>query len=241
MSSLKDKIAVVTGATSGIGKAIALSFIEEGAVTCPVGRNADHLEEMLTNAQRSDRRAKSYQVDLTIDEEVEGFGVALERDFGHIDILIHSAGICLMDATECAPVEDLDRQYRINVRSPYMLTKLLLPMIRSCQGQIVFINSNVGLKARANIGQYAATKHALRAISDSLREEVHAAGIRVLSIYPGKTATPMQVLVCKMEGKAYDPDKFTQPEDIAAVVTNTLTLPRTIEVTDINIGPMKED
>ena len=240
-SSLKDKIAIVTGATSGIGKAIALSLIREGAVTCPVGRNADSLQDVLTHAQKSNQCAKSYQIDLTIDEDVERLSRNLEKDFGNIDILIHSAGVISMDTLECASIEDLDQQYRINVRAPYMLTKLLLPMIKSRQGQIVFINSNVGLKARANIGQYAATKHALRAIADSLREEVYFEGIRVLSIYPGRTATPMQALVHKMEEKIYDPSKFIQPEDVAAVVTNTLALPQTVEVTDINMSPREED
>jgi len=113
-------------------------------------------------------------------------------------------------------------------------------MIKSRRGQIVFVNSSVGLIARANVGQYAATKHALKAIADSLREEVNADGVRVLSIFPGRTATPMQELVHKMEGRVYQPERFTQPEDIAQVVINTLALPRTAEVTDISIRPFRK-
>ncbi|MEJ2684988.1 MAG: SDR family NAD(P)-dependent oxidoreductase [Candidatus Sulfobium sp.] len=113
-------------------------------------------------------------------------------------------------------------------------------MIKPHGGQIVFINSSAGLKARAGVSQYAATKHALRAVADSLREEVNAHGIRVLSIYPGRTSTPMQEIVHRMEGRIYDPDHFMRPEDIASVVINSLHLPGSAEVTDVSIRPMNK-
>jgi NAD(P)-dependent dehydrogenase (short-subunit alcohol dehydrogenase family) len=134
-------------------------------------------------------------------------------------------------------VADFDGQYRTNVRAPYVLTQALLPMLRSRQGQIVFINSSVGLNARAGVGQYAATKHALKALADSLREEVNAASVRVLSVFLGRTASPMQAGIHAAEGKAYHPERLLQPQDVAAVVLNALSLPRTAEVTDISIRP----
>jgi NADP-dependent 3-hydroxy acid dehydrogenase YdfG len=88
------------------------------------------------------------------------------------------------------------------------------------------------------LSQYAATKHALKAIADSLREEVNAEGLRVLSVYPGRTASPMQAAVHEMEGRAYHPERLMQPEDVAAVVINALSLPRSAEVTDIYIRPL---
>jgi NADP-dependent 3-hydroxy acid dehydrogenase YdfG len=106
------------------------------------------------------------------------------------------------------------------------------------QGQIVFINSSAGLTAKAGAGQYAATKFALKAIADSLRAEVNALGLRVLSVYPGRTASPMQAAIYKMEGKAYNPERLLQPEDVAACVINALSLPRTAEVTDIQVRPL---
>jgi NADP-dependent 3-hydroxy acid dehydrogenase YdfG len=90
------------------------------------------------------------------------------------------------------------------------------------------------------VSQYAATKHALKAIADSLRAEVNTYGVRVLSIYPGRTATPMQAAVYKMEGKTYEPEKLMQPKDVAEVVMDALSLPRTAEVTDIHIRPMNK-
>jgi NADP-dependent 3-hydroxy acid dehydrogenase YdfG len=112
-------------------------------------------------------------------------------------------------------------------------------MLRSRQGQIVFINSSVAVvNARAKLGQYAASKHALKAIADSLREEVNADGLRVISVYPGRTATPMQAAVHEMEGRAYHPEHLMQPDDVAAMVINALSLPPSAEVTDIMIRPL---
>ena len=128
--------------------------------------------------------------------------------------------------------------YRTNVRGPYLLTQELLPLLLERQGQVVFINSSAGLTARANIAQYAATKHALKALADGLRDEVNPRGVRVLSVFPGRTATPTQQKLCGEEGRPYRPARLLQPEDVAAVVVNALCLPRTAEVTEIKIRPM---
>jgi NADP-dependent 3-hydroxy acid dehydrogenase YdfG len=113
-----------------------------------------------------------------------------------------------------------------------------LPMIKSRQGQIVFINSSAGSNARACVSQYAATKNALKAIADSLRAEVNIYGVRVVSVFPGRTATPMQEMIHRMEGKAYHPELLMQPENVAEMVIKTLSLPRTAEVTDILMRPL---
>jgi NADP-dependent 3-hydroxy acid dehydrogenase YdfG len=156
-----------------------------------------------------------------------------------VDILVHAAGIIRQQRMENASVEDFDAQYATNVRVPYMLTKRLLPHLTSVRGQVVFINSSAGLHAgRAEVGQYAATKHALRAIADSLREELNPKGVRVLSVFVGRTAGPMQERLFAEEGRNYRPEKLLQPEDVASVVCHTLMLPATAEVTDINIRPM---
>ena len=140
---------------------------------------------------------------------------------------------------ERADIEDLDLQYATNIRAPYMLTKCLLPLLLTARGQIVFINSSVGLAAkRPDIGQYGATKHALKAIADSLREEVNARGIRVLTMYLGRTATPMQEALHAREGRTYRPEQLLQPEDVASMVVQALKLPATAEVTDMSIRPM---
>jgi short-subunit dehydrogenase len=110
-------------------------------------------------------------------------------------------------------------------------------MICSRKGQIVFLNSTAGLRARANASQYAATKHALKAVADSLREEVNPAGVRVLSLFLGRTATPMQASVFAAERREYNPGILMQPEDVAEVVVNALALSRRAEITEITMRP----
>ena len=238
MAAFTDQVAVVTGASSGIGKAIALGLAAQGASLCLVGRKIETLEAIAETVRKTARRVLHYRVDLTVDEDILELATHLQRDFSSIDILVHSAGVISLGSIEAAPVEELDWQYRTNVRAPYSLTKTLLPMIRLRRGQIVFVNSSVGLNARANVGQYAVTKHALKAFADSLRDEVNADGVRVLSVFLGRTATPMQASVHEMEGKEYHPERLLLPEDVAAVVINALSLPRSAEVTDINIRPL---
>jgi NAD(P)-dependent dehydrogenase (short-subunit alcohol dehydrogenase family) len=129
----------------------------------------------------------------------------------------------------------LDRQYDVNLRAPYLLTQSLLPMLRTGQGQVVFINSLVGLNAKGASGQYSATKHALKGLADSLREEVNPRGLRVLSVFLGRTASPMQAAVHQMEGRTYKPELLVRPEDVADLVSSALSLARTAEVTEITI------
>jgi NADP-dependent 3-hydroxy acid dehydrogenase YdfG len=111
-------------------------------------------------------------------------------------------------------------------------------MITARCGQVVFINSSGALNAKPASVQYDATKHALKAIADGLRGEVNAAGVRVLSVYLGRTATDMQARIHQAEGKTYCPELLLQPESVASVIVNALGLARTAEVTDIHIRPM---
>jgi len=238
MTSIKNQIAVISGASSGIGKAVALGLAAEGVKICLLGRKLETLDAIAKLARKSAPQVLCYQVDLTADKDVRKTADLIQQDVGHLDMLIHSAGVFSFGRLESAPLEEFDRQYRTNVRAPYALTQALLPMLRTRRGQIVFINSSAGLNASANVGQYAATKHALKAVADSFRKEINAEGLRVLSIYPGRTASPMQEAVFKKEGREYRPELLMQPEDLAFVVISALALPRSAEVTDINVRPL---
>jgi len=175
--------------------------------------------------------------DMESPEDIERLSQAVETNFGRLDILVHAAGVISHAAVEQAEIGELDRHYNVNFRGPYLLTTRLLPLVKASRGQIVFINSTAGLTARANVSQYAASKHALRAFADSLRDEVNSEGVRVISVFLGRTATPMQETVCAMEERPYRPELLMQPEDVAAVVLNALQLPRTAEVTELKMRP----
>ena len=238
MTSLKDNTAVITGASSGIGRQIAISLAAAGMRLALLGRNEEALEKVAARARETSPQVGCYPVDLTSESAIRQVEDALRRGFAHIDVLIHSAGIIVLGALASASAADFDRQYQVNVRAPFLLTQTLLPMLRPRRGQIVFINSSAGLNAAATNGQYAATKFALKAIADSFRHALNADGIRVLSIYPGRTASPMQAAIYKSEGRRYHPERLMQPDDVAEIVVNALSLPCSAEITDIHVRPL---
>jgi len=237
---IKEQVGVVTGATSGIGRATSLALAQLGMDLALVGRDVIRLEEIEKACRSFSPNVHAYSADLGCDGDLARVAAAVLADFGVVDVLIHSAGDFSMGLIEHAAVAELDNLYRVNVRAPYALSKALLPMVRANRGQIVFINSSAGLTARGGIAAYAATKHALKAIADSLRAEVNAAGVRVISVYPGRTATPQQEKIHKQEGKPYQSERLLQAEDVAKAVLSALAMPRTAEVTDISIRPMQK-
>lgn len=235
---LDGQVAVVVGASGGIGRAIASALARRGAKLYVLGRDATALAGTVA-VTREFSNVTDFRIDLTDPASVEPLVKYLKQGTGRLDILVHCADVVRESPMEDAQIEDLDLQYSTNVRAPYLLTQRLLPFLTVARGQIVFINSSVGLSAkRREIGQYGATKHALRAIADSLREEVNTVGIRVLTVYLGRTATARQETLYRSSGRTYCPEKLLQPDDVALIVVQALSLPDTAEVTGIAIRPM---
>jgi NADP-dependent 3-hydroxy acid dehydrogenase YdfG len=235
--SIKNQVAVVTGASSGIGKAIALTLAQSGAEVCLVARRREALDAVASEAQGNGNRSHVYCTDLTHDKDIQSLREQLEIAPGRVDILVLCGGAIFHGRLESAPLAEFDLMYRSNLRGHYALTQALLPLLRTQHGQIVFINSSAGLRSPASVGQFSATQHALRAVADSLRDEVNADGVRVLSVFPGRTATPRMASLFQKEGRTYRPELLMQPEDVASMVLHALSLPRTAEVTDISMRP----
>ncbi|HEV2136578.1 MAG TPA: SDR family NAD(P)-dependent oxidoreductase [Terracidiphilus sp.] len=238
MAALSDQFAVVTGGGSGIGRAIALALGAQGATVGLVGRTKAKLEGVSSAFAKNGPRPVMLPTDLSVDEQQDSLKAEIEQRFGQVDVLVMCAGEIAHGPVESASVADFDKLYRANVRGNYRLVQNLLPMLKKRPGQIVFINSSVGLSARPNVSQFSATQHALRALTDALRAEVNPDGIRVLSVYPGRVATPRQEKLYEKQGSDYKPELLLQPEDIASVVLNALVLPRSAEVTEISIRPL---
>lgn len=239
MTDLAGKTALVTGAGSGIGKAIALSLAREHANLILAGRDLKRLREAASLCEKEGIAVECYPVDLFDAEQIGDLARQAARRPGDIDILIHCAGIIRLGSLAEAQLRDFDHQFQCNVRAPFFLTQLLLPGLIRRQGQIVFINSTLGLAARAGASQYAATKHALKALADSFREELNPAGVRVISVYLGRTATPMQAQVHEAERKPYHPENLIQPEQVSGAVIQALRIGREAEITDVRIRPFK--
>jgi NADP-dependent 3-hydroxy acid dehydrogenase YdfG len=234
----ENRTAVITGGGSGVGAAIALALAGAGAAIHIIGRRLDPLQAVAAKARGLGSEATCYAIDLADNSGQLELAQRLVRDLAHVDILVQNAAAFASAPFESADPAEFDRLYWTNVRAPYILTQALLPRLRARRGQVVFINSSSGLLARATTAQYDSTKHALRAIADSLRAEVNAHGVRVLSVYLGRTASEMQERIHRMEGKPYRPELLLQPEEVASVILNALSLPQTAEVTDIHIRPM---
>jgi len=234
--SLENATALVTGASSGIGRATAKILARAKARVALVGRRQSILEELATECGS---RVSAYPCDMTDDTQLNELAGRIRSDFSGIDILVHSSGIIKLGTTETSPVSDFDSQYAANVRAPYILTQLLLPLLRETSGQIVVVNSSITRAHNtAGRGSYAATQHAVHAMTNALRDEVNEFGVRVTTIFPGTTATQRQMDLHAKSGRRYDPDRMLQPEDVAEAVLFALTMGRTAEITDLYLRPM---
>ena len=238
MRAFEGRIAVITGGGTGVGAAVALALAKGGASVHLIGRRLDLLQSVAAKARSLGSEAACYSGDLATSSGQLEISQQLTRDLPHVDILIQNAANYVAGPIEHASLAALDGQYQTNVRAPYVLTQTLLPMLKARRGQVVFINSSSGIVAKPMSAQYDSTKHALKAIADSLRGEVNPDGVRVLSVYLGRTASEMQERIHQAEGRPYRPELLLQPQDVASVIVNALSLPRTAEVTDIHIRPM---
>jgi NADP-dependent 3-hydroxy acid dehydrogenase YdfG len=236
--AFEGRIAVITGGGTGVGAAVALALAEAGASVHLIGRRLNLLQSVAAKARSWGSDATCYSSDLATSFGQLEISQQLMRDIPNVDILIQNAANYVAAPIEHASLAELDRHYQINVRAPYVLTQTLLPMLKARCGQVVFVNSSSAIVAKPMSSQYDLTKHALKAMADSLRGEVNPNGVRVLSVYLGRTASEMQERIHQMEGKPYRQELLLQPQDVASVILNALSLPRTAEVTDIHIRPM---
>ncbi len=221
---------VLTGAGSGIGLAVARRLAARGDRLILIARDRPRAAEVEALLPGS----RSVVADLSDPAQIAG-AVAELPD--RIDAVIHAAGIVDLGDVADAPLASWTDQLTVNLVAPAELTRVLLPRLRATRGQVLFINSGAGLTAHAGWGAYAASKHGLKALADALRGEEAPHGVRVTTVYPGRTATPMQARVHEQEGRAYDPAAFIDPESVADAVLTALTLPRDAVISDLTVRP----
>jgi NADP-dependent 3-hydroxy acid dehydrogenase YdfG len=232
--SLNDTVALVAGASGEIGRAIVVGLLEAGAEVFMLGRSMEKLVRASLPKEFSAKR-HFIEADLTDGGSVRRVAADISAK-GRLDVLVLSSGIYERSHEPAV----LASQIAANVVGPYSLIQHLLPFLIGSKGQVVFINSTQGLRAGAGVGQYAATKHAMKAIADSMRDEVNGSSVRVASIFLGRTATERQRTISAAEGRPYQPERLIQPADVAKLVLFLLQLPRTSEVTDVVLRPMQK-
>jgi NADP-dependent 3-hydroxy acid dehydrogenase YdfG len=230
--------ALVAGASQGIGRAIASALVDQGMRVWLVARRQEPLDEL---AATLGPRAMALAADLTdADQRAAVVDRVTSATGGRLDVLVLTAGLTHLGRMDEATIAELDEQLQGNVVAPYGLTQALLPTLRATEGQVVFVNSSAGKSANAGVGQYSASMHASAAMAASLRAEVNDDGIRVTVVHPGRTATPRQESIHRFEGRAYRPELLLQPDDVAEVLVAALRLPRTAELTELSIRPMRK-
>jgi NAD(P)-dependent dehydrogenase (short-subunit alcohol dehydrogenase family) len=190
MREIKGVVAVITGAASGIGRALAVDLAKMGAQLALADVNVAGLEE--TRALLDNATARTYTVDVSKVAAVEDFAQAVQRDFGRASLLINNAGVALMGTLAEVSLEDMQWLIGINFWGVVHGCKFFLPLLqRQKEAHIVNLSSIFGLIGPPGQTAYAASKFAVRGFSESLREELRATGVRVTSVHPAGIATPI--------------------------------------------------
>ncbi|MEU2868457.1 SDR family oxidoreductase [Streptomyces olivoreticuli] len=223
---------LITGSGSGIGAAVADRLLARGDELYLFARDAGRAKELAARFPG----AKTLVADLSNPDRIS-WALSQQTLPDRVDSLLHIAGVCDLGTIGDLTTRTWNRTLAANLISPAELTRLFLPQLRVSQGHVVFVNSGAGLNAHATWGVYAASKHGLKALADSLRAEEHGNGVRVTSVYPGRTATPMQAKVHQQEGKEYDPAKWIDPDSVAKTILLAVDLPRDAEINDLTVRP----
>ncbi|WP_303708687.1 MULTISPECIES: SDR family oxidoreductase [Microbacterium] len=223
---------LLTGAGSGIGAVLARRLVERGDDVVVLARDAGRARQIAEELPG----VSALVGDLAQPGRLS-WALSKQSLPDRIDSLVHAAGVVdLGTVGELTPAL-WDQQLAVNLVAPAELTRLLLPVLRVSRGHVVFVNSGAGLRASPGWSAYAASKHGLRALADALRQEEAEHGIRVTSVYPGRTATPMQERVHRQEGQEYDATRFITPEAVATTILTALDLPRDAHLTDLTVRP----
>lgn len=222
---------VLTGATSGIGAVLARALVERGDQLVLLGRS-DATAEALT---ADFPQAQVLVADLADPGTLNGLGRQVD---GPVDSLLQVAGAVELGPVSRLRLQDWDEQLAVNLTSPAVLTREFLPHLRASRGTAVFVNSSAGLTANAEWSAYAASKFGLRAFADALRAEEVEHGVRVTTVYPSRTATPMQEKVHEQEGRTYDSSRWITPETVVSTILHVLDLPADATIPDVTVRPV---
>ncbi|MBN2315144.1 MAG: SDR family oxidoreductase [Sedimentisphaerales bacterium] len=189
---LKGKVAIVTGASRGIGRAVSLSLAKEAATVVLAARSVHDLEKTAKETIQAGGKAKIVVTELTEEDSIKNLVKVTDKTFGRLDILVNNAGITHSAKLEETKTEDWERCLWVNARAPFILCREALSLLRKSQpAYIINISSVVGVKGYPMQSAYTASKHALRGMSISLAEELKGSSVRVHVLCPGGVDTEL--------------------------------------------------
>ena len=235
MNSLKGKVAVVTGAGRGIGKAISAAIARAGCRVVLAARTREQIEAVQKEILSHGGDALAVPTDVTVDDDIRRLVEKSQEKWGGVDILINNAGWGKKASVVSASLTDWDQTFRVNLRTPMVLAKALLPnMIAKREGAVINIGSVSGKTGEANGAAYSASKFGLIGFTQSLYEEVREHGIKVAVILPGFVDTPLIP-----PNRQLDRSKMIQANDIAETVIFVLTSSATCCPVEITVRPQR--
>ncbi len=234
--NLTDKVAVVTGASKGIGRAIALTLADEGAHVAIAARSENLLEELAEEIRAKGRKVYAFVGDMSDEDEIRTFVGETAEKLGGIDVLVNNAGLGHFQKVAELSTREWDEMFNLNVRGLFIATRESLPYLRDAgKPAVVNVVSLAGKNAFVGGGGYAATKHAVLGFSRCLMLEERQNGVRVLAICPGSVATEFS------QGRhAKDAERakrIIQSQDVADSILHMLRLPQNALVSEIDIRP----
>lgn len=229
---LENTHVVVTGASSGIGRALAQAFGSEGATVWIGARHTRELAETARLVQDAGGAAHPLQLDVRDPKSIQAFAQAVERGAPGVDTLVNNAGIGAWGRLQDTSLETWRNVIDTNLTGPFLVTKAMLPLLRKRQGRrhVVNIVSVAGKSAYAGGGTYSASKFGLRGWTESIAAELAEEGIRVVAVMPGYVATPLV-------SKAADAARMIQPADLARTILDWIFLPESVHVDELVVWP----
>jgi NADP-dependent 3-hydroxy acid dehydrogenase YdfG len=241
-NALVGRVALVTGASSGIGEATAIALADAGAAVVLAARRVDRLAELA--GVLAERGAKATTVDLDVDDEASCRRSVARAvaDFGQLDILVNNAGVMLLGKIEGADTTDWRRMINTNLLGSMYMAHAALPHLLATRGAIIQVSSVAGRQVRVGSGGYNASKWGIGAFCESLRMEVTARGVRVVLIEPGAVDTELRDHITDPAAKAAANESVAkmralQSADIANAVVYAVTQPEYVAVNEILIRP----
>jgi 3-oxoacyl-[acyl-carrier protein] reductase len=242
---LEGKVALVTGASSGLGRATAISLARAGADAALVARSAEELESAKEEVSKTGSRALTLAVDLASESETaKAVGRTVEA-LGRIDVLVNAAGTDAPGAVEELDIEGWDRTLDVNLRAPFLLSKAAFPHMREAGGGIIVnISSVAGKKGWANASAYCASKFGLTGFTEALADEGKEHGIRAIVLYPGAMATNWGVFSPEerqgSEPLKASPTRALPPERVADLISWLAASPPEFVLTEGIVLPIEE-
>ncbi|HEY4383524.1 MAG TPA: SDR family NAD(P)-dependent oxidoreductase [Ktedonobacteraceae bacterium] len=245
--SLTGKVAIITGASSGIGEATAIALAAQGASIALAARREDRLKSLAKRITDQGGKALTIVADVADEAQANEIIHKAHQEFGRVDILVNNAGVMLLGLIDGANTEDWRRMINVNVLGLLYTTHAALPIMKQQKsGHIVNISSVAGRMARAGAGVYNVTKWGVGAFSEALRQEVTPHNIRVTIIEPGAVATELMEHVTDQKAKQQQSEWLKQiepleSEDIAAAIAYAVTQPPRVNVNEMLIRPTQQE